>query len=302
MTEPLFRANKRRKVFRKRKDDGEEEKEQSDSEAVQQSNGEDHEINQRLRALRKPTVRKHGIGFTSSNAPRSEEHDENEDREMMPMHPERQQHMAQADRFVKPTGRIAVGEDKHMMSFVDSKLAEMRSAKQNAPTQPLVTLPEDLDAHPTIGSEQRADSDSDGVAESKSESITNKTQMKADSRRPARPRRPPAVRDEKDVARDSLVDQILGESTVPHYDRPAASKQPPPPEDDNVDRDAAAAEAFKKRYLASIGVKRKRKVAPPSGATRGATAISTHGPKLGGSRSQRQKMKAMERQEKGSEK
>ncbi|KAI7035374.1 hypothetical protein KC352_g40219, partial [Hortaea werneckii] len=117
-----------------------------------------------------------------------------------------------------------------------------------------------------------------------------------------RPRRPPAVRDEKDVARDSLVDQILGESTVPHYDRPAASKQPPPPEDDNVDRDAAAAEAFKKRYLASIGVKRKRKVAPPSGATRGATAISTHGPKLGGSRSQRQKMKAMERQEKGSEK
>ena len=114
MTDPLFRANKRRKVFRKRKDDGEEAKEQSDSEAVQQSNGEDHEVNQRLRALRKPAARKHGIGFTSSNAPRSEEHDENEDREMMPMHPERQQHIAQADRFVKPTGRIAVGEDKHM--------------------------------------------------------------------------------------------------------------------------------------------------------------------------------------------
>lgn len=113
MAEPLFRANKRRKVFRKRKDDGEEEREQSDAEAVQQSN-EDHEANQRLRALRKPTVRKHGIGFTSNNASRAEEHDEDENREMMPMHPERQQHMAQADRFVKPTGRIAVGEDKHM--------------------------------------------------------------------------------------------------------------------------------------------------------------------------------------------
>ncbi|KAI6905761.1 hypothetical protein KC318_g2729 [Hortaea werneckii] len=302
MAEPLFRANKRRKVFRKRRDDGEEEREQSDAEAVQQSNGEDHEANQRLRALRKPTARKHGIGFTSNNASKVEEHDENEDREMMPMHPERQQHMAQADRFVKPTGRIAVGEDKHMMSFVDSKLAEMRSATQNPPTLPLATQSEDLDMHQTIGSEQRLDSDSDEVAEGKAQSITNKTLLQADSRRPARPRRPPAARNEKDVARDSLVDQILGESTVPHYDRPAASKQPAPPEDDNVDRDAAAAEAFKKRYLASIGVKRKRKVAPPSGATRGATAISTHGPKLGGSRSQRQKMKAMERQEKGAEK
>lgn len=178
----------------------------------------------------------------------------------------------------------------------------MRWATHNTPTQPQATLPSHQDVHPAIGSEQRTDSDSDGVAESKSERIANKTQMRAESRRPARPRRPPAVRNEKDVARDSLVDQILGESTVPHYDRPAASKQPPPPEDDNVDRDAAAAEAFKKRYLASIGVKRKRKVAPPSGATRGATAISTHGPKLGGSRSQRQKMKAMERQEKGAEK
>ena len=83
-----------------------------------------------------------------------------------------------------------------------------------------------------------------------------------------------------------MIDQIMKEGQVPIYDRPtAASGQA----DDGLDRDAAAAAAFRAEFLAAAEERnlQRRPPAPPA-------AGASLGPKLGGSRAQRERMKASE--------
>ena len=103
-------------------------------------------------------------------------------------------------------------------------------------------------------------------------------------------RRLPRERDQRDVARDSMIEQIMHESQVPLYDR--SHSQTPLADGVEIDNDAATAEAFKAQLLAEIEGQHRRRPPPSASASKGAT-IAT-GPKLGGSRSQREKMKALE--------
>ena len=68
--------------------------------------------------VRRPIARKYGIAFTSSAKPSQDELDStNEERAMVPMHPDREeavQEAVQGKRFVKPTGKAIVMDDKHM--------------------------------------------------------------------------------------------------------------------------------------------------------------------------------------------
>lgn len=59
------------------------------------------------------------------------------------------------------------------------------------------------------------------------------------------------------------------------------------------DNDAAVMEAFKAEFLAEMEEHKKRKLPKPPAGTKGVVPTS-NGPKLGGSRSQREKMKALE--------
>lgn len=119
-TEPLFRANKRRKIFRKRTDaDAEEEtlprETQGADDAAITEQIIEHE--QPLRFQRRGGIRKQGIAFSSAEGRRSaalEEERQNEERALVPIANE-EDAAAQNDRFVKPTGKVgAAAEDKHM--------------------------------------------------------------------------------------------------------------------------------------------------------------------------------------------
>ena len=106
--------------------------------------------------------------------------------------------------------------------------------------------------------------------------------------RPTKRKKPPQ-REQKDVARDSIIDQIMQESQVPLYDR-SGSHTPL----DNVDNGAATAEAFKAQLLVEMEEQNRRRPAPRNPAVKDGTASMQSGPKLGGSRAQREKMRALE--------
>ena len=111
------------------------------------------------------------------------------------------------------------------------------------------------------------------------------------ARDPPRPRRQPRPRDPRDVERDSLVDSILRESAIlPHYDHSQSNAQT------LYDNEDAAAEAFKAQFLTDMEERKRRKRPNPTAFSKTAQAKGTektsHGPKLGGSRQQREKMKA----------
>lgn len=104
-------------------------------------------------------------------------------------------------------------------------------------------------------------------------------------------RRPPPQRDQTDVARDSIIDQIMHESQVPHYE--PTLPQVALADGEEIDNDAATAEAFKAQLLVELEQQQKRRKPLPGTNTSKTTTTST-GPKLGGSRNLREKMKAME--------
>jgi len=119
-------------------------------------------------------------------------------------------------------------------------------------------------------------------------------------RQPRRPRAPsPST-----LARASLIDQIMRESNhTPHYTPPTAASSSINPTStttqEELDPDAAAAAAFKADFLAQAEArnlsrrKPKAAAATTSGAAAGAASTSS-GPKLGGSRAARVRMRAAE--------
>ena len=172
------------------------------------------------------------------------------------------------------------------MAFVDSKLAELRSTT-STPNNAIPGISNGKNAAPF-----RVNGASDAPGTAGPEDAVEEVSVKGRSQHPAdrpkyqRPtrRRPPRERDAKDVARDSMIDQIMRESAIPIYDKTSnagASR----PDADSFDNDAAAAEAFKAEYLASVEEK-QRLAGPPK--------PPAQGPKLGGSRQQRERMKAVE--------
>lgn len=86
-----------------------------------------------------------------------------------------------------------------------------------------------------------------------------------------------------------MVDAIMRESQVPLYDQSTNAASSVNTGSAEMDNDEAAAEAFKAQFLEEMEQRKRRKPpAPPA-----AGQVSS-GPKLGGSRSQREKMRALE--------
>lgn len=121
--EPLFRANKRRKVFRKRTEAEDEDDDVPASmtppalESV--SNGSASKIAEPalgvLRVDKRATTNKRGIGFSSTQQRRQDDAEEDTEGRAVTLAPQTEvQDVSDIDRFVRPTGRVGVTEDKHM--------------------------------------------------------------------------------------------------------------------------------------------------------------------------------------------
>ena len=174
-------------------------------------------------------------------------------------------------------------------------MAEMQSSKAVAPNHDSSLITTSLSDRVLDSSGIALTDDAQLVSGSAGVATDRKTFQQAQSRstrvyqRPTK-RRLPAQRDQADVARDSIIDQIMHESQVPLYER--SVPQNPPADDEEVDNDAATAEAFKAQLLAEMEAQKRRRPPPSTGASKGTTIQA--GPKSGGSRIQREKMKALE--------
>lgn len=175
------------------------------------------------------------------------------------------------------------------MAYVDSKLAEMRSAATAQVQAPSI----DGDIGPL--SVQEADS---ALAATGSTNAHDRTlqsaQVQSDRvyQRPTkRPKRKKYERGEADIARDAYIDKFMQEAQVPMYDQ--SSSEGAANAEVGGDNDAATAEAFKAQLLQDMQNRRRR---PPKAPTAQA-ANTMSGPKLGGSRQQRERMRAMQEAE-----
>jgi hypothetical protein len=118
------------------------------------------------------------------------------------------------------------------------------------------------------------------------------TKLTTANRRHNRTRRLPSP---STTARASLIDQIMRESNhTPHYTSPSNSA--PNPSNSHFDPDAAAAEAFKMEFLAQAEARNLSRRQPAVNASSGSAAAGAvpSGPKLGGSRAARERMRAVE--------
>ena len=114
--EPLFRSRKRRKALQKPSASGDLDDALPMPEAVitkHLSEEEDTEDTGVFRVQKKGGTRKHGIGFTSNPVLRSKGA-ENEALALAVLNEDAAQEVMSANRFVRPTGKVAVTENKHM--------------------------------------------------------------------------------------------------------------------------------------------------------------------------------------------
>lgn len=123
---PIFRANKRRKVLRKRPDSDDQDDDHaapatvnSDRErgqtpmngfSMEIEEGDDATSRTDLTRVRKP--KKHGIAFSSSDRPTFRTQDDNQETALMVAEPQAIQEAN--NRFARPTGKAIVQDDRHM--------------------------------------------------------------------------------------------------------------------------------------------------------------------------------------------
>ncbi|TIA37270.1 hypothetical protein D6C79_08120 [Aureobasidium pullulans] len=309
---PVFRASKRRKVFRKRRDDDEasdgDVATPTDSTAVATSN-QDQEVETEtregsvaLRHVRPGGARKGGVAFSSTRTANDSGTSSVFDTNAPPTPLNPVEH-AQA-RFVAPTGHIASADDKHMMAYVDSKLARLTPSHEAStsttnqsstpvdPTYVSTTATQQVAANPASVARGHLDE----VDINQSTLHTNTTT----SRPPKRPRKPwHNRRNSASLARDAMVDQILRESQLNIYESPSTSATPQGPTStaaETEDADERMAAEFQRNFYAQAEERAVRRVAAPPPPTFGANKLeSLKGPKLGGSRSQRAAMHAAEK-------
>jgi hypothetical protein len=121
---PRFRANKRRKVFRKRAESGTNDDDEPQLARLQPSGlvsaadvdnitgvgNEDSTSRSDVSRVRKP--KKHGIAFSSLDRPSLRPHNDNEETAMVISEPQAAEQ--ENGRFTKQTGKAIVEDDKHM--------------------------------------------------------------------------------------------------------------------------------------------------------------------------------------------
>ncbi|KAL1306690.1 hypothetical protein AAFC00_005360 [Neodothiora populina] len=353
--EPLFRPSKRRRIARLKQttsDDDDDNESASPrptpldatcleavaaaerlSPSAAEHDGEEDGLRKRPSVLQRRPGNKRGAGlaFTSAASTRLKEaHQDDGDSQALTTatttitNPGTSLTEQASSRFVAPTGQVVKLDDKHMMAFIDSKLAELRAGNQSGSAA-------NTTAHRASGMDPNnalRDEEANSAAASTPSLATATATCSNQSQAPLtassshiqpRPKAPRLGRDGKpfrtrkernqpsefDKTRDLMVEQILREAPLENiYEDRASSRHSKPsvgPQSNatgvveaghNVEADLLVATRFQEEFVAQREARQQRKhaAAPPAGGKN----EPSRGPKLGGSRSQRAAMRAME--------
>lgn len=121
--EVLFRASKRRKVVRKRPHQDGPDDEPSPLALAHESGtaitkhhqeNDENGVDGMTRVQKKGPVKKFGIGFSSADSSRYTGQEQLEEQALIAVSEDGVSEIPKNDRFVRPTGRVGVTEDKHM--------------------------------------------------------------------------------------------------------------------------------------------------------------------------------------------
>ncbi|KAF2102209.1 hypothetical protein NA57DRAFT_73640 [Rhizodiscina lignyota] len=311
-SEPMFKANKRRKIWRKRPISDEPEDVESESTQIDQALDASESgvsaqppkagmsIAEILRKRRQGQAHKAGIGFSNVKATKAGNSDGTTEtaRRNSEIAPPLENLNS---RFVLQTGqRVADETDKHMNAYVEAKMAELRESglssqsdnqirqaveetlsaenlpRERKPTSSGKLMEVDLGPETTLRNIARTEAATKGTATGETEEYIG-----GGKRRRRR-------RNSEDVKRDKLVDEVLKQSRLDMYTPPEAMH-------DYGDEaaDERIAEEFRKEFLNAIEDKNVRKPQPAAPAPgRGAKREDqVKGPKLGGSRNARMKQR-----------
>lgn len=113
-SDALFRVNKRRKIYRRRNVD---EQDDDGSSATPDSPEADSGMRGQTQLVRRPLAKKHGIGFSTAGSKPAQQEDVATQTAVVPFQPAENEDQATHDRFVKPAGKAAVIEDKHLYVY-----------------------------------------------------------------------------------------------------------------------------------------------------------------------------------------
>ncbi|KAK5026627.1 hypothetical protein LTS07_007561 [Exophiala sideris] len=301
------------------------------------NDGEDPEITRLIRArknYRRPVA---GVRFSNTkSAP--EDKDREAESAMIKADQPPEQTLDITSRFVSSTGQV-VNVDRHMVDFIDSELARRRTQIASPETsqpllqQPTAVLPAPATVQSTGSktatqadpstSRQLAEIDLGSSAQERNLARTQLALERArlglppidEAPKPQKPRKPRLGPDGKpmkprprkgknneDMARDALVEQLMRENKLGLYDadqlvqQRQAAVEDAEEESDGSDADERLAEQFGQDFLDAMAERQKSKPASQAKGP-GGVAPDAKGPKLGGSRSARAKMAQTQQQQ-----
>ncbi|KAK8236817.1 hypothetical protein HDK77DRAFT_300049 [Phyllosticta capitalensis] len=223
-------------------------------------------------------------------------------------------------RFAPQTGLVPDTLDKHMMAYVDSKMAELREGEKRAAEDyalsqnstrrpgtndgPLALTARGAESHRErqpagMGKLQEIDLGEEvtRMNAQRTQEATRKLQSgelvePTDERFSGRGRRGRKRRTSEDIKRDKIVEDILKESMLDNiYDR--TELQAAETNDDQA-ADDRIVEQFRRDFMEAVQTRNKRNPPPAPVGKGGKVEERPKGPKLGGSRSARAAMRAME--------
>lgn len=230
---------------------------------------------------------------------------------------------AAVNRFAPQTGKVADVLDKHMIEYIDSKMTELRQVQSSSSTPGFSAMQSAearsagasivSDAHRErqpagLGKLQEIDLGPDATAQNiaRTEAATRRLENgavavneeeaaregKVRLGKDGKPWKGKKRRNSEDVKRDMLVEEVLRESRLEIYDE----LEPSGDADGDQAADDIIAEQFRREFMDAITSRNIRRTVPaPPGAAKGVKGEDRpKGPKLGGSRSARAAMRALE--------
>ncbi|KAF2807754.1 uncharacterized protein BDZ99DRAFT_65281 [Mytilinidion resinicola] len=334
-SEPLFRASKRRKIFRKAVEDESHEITSPQSLATPESHTRTPQDNAEtegqkdgglsmaeiLRRRKQGKTRRAGIEFSNSSQTSTRAAAPPPSDALIPHTDDNRSAVdIAAKRFAPQTGKVADVHDKHMMEFIDARMAELRHSQAALSITTLDDMSTEERATAIAASEKARERQPAGVGKlqeidlgpdataqniARTEAARRKMEGLPDDEpqsglrpgkvrlgRDGKPWRGRKRRNSEDIKRDLLVEEVLRESRLDMYDEPEALGHS---EGDQA-ADDLLAERFRQEFIDAVESRNVRRTAPaPPGAAKGTKGEERpKGPKLGGSRSARAAMRAIE--------
>ncbi|GAB7341057.1 hypothetical protein MBLNU457_7379t1 [Dothideomycetes sp. NU457] len=300
----LFRPSKRRKTFRKRAGEDEEDiqsTEREDAHRVledkmgQETVIEDDKTGDTTQTRRPAKPRRVGVNFSSAPSPRPK--DQTSHTTLARIEPAQDATPTAVGRFTAPTGQAVQKEDKHMMAYIDAQMANMPSERVNPINKEalLAISPEQQQpgkgqsqitlSHARLREVEEVDVQVTGDDGKVTRVRKERVRLGRDGK-PLPPRKKRYERTAEDVARDAMVERLLSENRFENVytspssdaDRRGDSSQAGLDED----ADARMADEFRREFIATAEENKARRQVGGAKAT-----DMSKGPKMGGSKNQR---------------